>query len=470
MRCLLHPATLRWAFRRAGGPCRCCRTLCCLQPARRAVAWRPWGCWDAASATPHGAYDRLAAGTSGGTSLCENRRCRCSYTALGSLTHQPVERSALPVPLPPPCVGRDVYNERPVGELTAAAEAGVTAVGPAAREQAGRLPVWLCSLTRPAAARTNPPTHISACGLPKRTHTNSHTLTNHCLLAKLAAVDLPRGAIIHTNRGDIWLKLFPDEASRRRTPRCARYGRRAACTLLPAAQRSRACAHLHLAALCLELQQTPAVCVLLCKQTTLLERQLHLALPLREQASSSPPTRPPACSAQRRWRTSPRTPRTATTTASSSTASSRASCCRRETRWVRCAAHAAPPSCPPPTPHHTLRACPQASAPSPRGSPPQLALFGICRAAQGLPSCLPALAALSWLELAKRGRPAQSNQRRQSSPRRWRRGAGGRLPPPPSPPHTHPLPSASLPLPIPAGNGTGGESIWGGEFPDEITR
>lgn len=26
-----------------------------------------------------------------------------------------------------------------------------------------------------------------------------------------AAVELPRGAIIHTNKGDIWLKLFPDE-------------------------------------------------------------------------------------------------------------------------------------------------------------------------------------------------------------------------------------------------------------------
>jgi hypothetical protein len=24
-------------------------------------------------------------------------------------------------------------------------------------------------------------------------------------------VELPRGAIIHTNKGDIWLKLFPDE-------------------------------------------------------------------------------------------------------------------------------------------------------------------------------------------------------------------------------------------------------------------
>lgn len=31
-------------------------------------------------------------------------------------------------------------------------------------------------------------------------------------------VDLPRGAIIHTNRGDIWLKLFPDEASHEAPP------------------------------------------------------------------------------------------------------------------------------------------------------------------------------------------------------------------------------------------------------------
>jgi peptidylprolyl isomerase domain and WD repeat-containing protein 1 len=54
--------------------------------------------------------------------------------------------------------GRDVFNERPVGEAAVAAlEAGGAGVaGP-------------------------------------------------------AAMELPRGAIIHTNKGDIWLKLFPDE-------------------------------------------------------------------------------------------------------------------------------------------------------------------------------------------------------------------------------------------------------------------
>jgi hypothetical protein len=28
-----------------------------------------------------------------------------------------------------------------------------------------------------------------------------------------APSDLPRGAVIHTNKGDIWVKLFPDEVS-----------------------------------------------------------------------------------------------------------------------------------------------------------------------------------------------------------------------------------------------------------------
>lgn len=56
---------------------------------------------------------------------------------------------------PPPLPGRDVFNERPVGEEAAALAAGGGAGGP--------------------------------------------------------SVELPHGAIIRTSRGDIWVKLFPDE-------------------------------------------------------------------------------------------------------------------------------------------------------------------------------------------------------------------------------------------------------------------
>jgi peptidylprolyl isomerase domain and WD repeat-containing protein 1 len=94
------------------------------------------------------------------------------------------------------------------------------------------------------------------------------------------SADLPRGAVIHTNRGDIWVKLFPDEVS------------------AVIASRRRACLHhasLSFFWLCVRRPVAPA----------------HRR------------PRPSPCvprSARAPWRISPPTPRTGTTTASSSTA------------------------------------------------------------------------------------------------------------------------------------------------------
>ncbi len=96
------------------------------------------------------------------------------------------------------------------------------AVGPAASEQSG------CCLrgahpssTCPAAcspARLKKLPALRGCSVPlwlprpACVH-RAHPAHPRLCPATCAAVDLPRGAIIHTNKGDIWLKLFPDEAS-----------------------------------------------------------------------------------------------------------------------------------------------------------------------------------------------------------------------------------------------------------------
>ena len=66
--------------------------------------------------------------------------------------HPPNHR---PTTRPPHLPARDVFNERPAGEEAAGALQAPGAAGP--------------------------------------------------------AVELPRGAVVHTTKGDIWLKLFPDE-------------------------------------------------------------------------------------------------------------------------------------------------------------------------------------------------------------------------------------------------------------------
>jgi len=100
--------------------------------------------------------------------------------------------------------------------------------------------------------------------------------------------DLPRGAVIHTNRGDIWIKLFPDEVSSKQpTQRVVPFLRLQPAVLPPPGW---------------------LLAVLLLR-------------PLPYCGPSSITLRPPAqhCSARAPSRTSPCTPRPATTTASSST-------------------------------------------------------------------------------------------------------------------------------------------------------
>ena len=62
---------------------------------------------------------------------------------------------------------------------------------------------------------------VAAVELPRGAviHTNNRSIlslsilqpSSHLPCISCPTVELPRGAVIHTNKGDIWLKLFPDE-------------------------------------------------------------------------------------------------------------------------------------------------------------------------------------------------------------------------------------------------------------------
>ena len=136
---------------------------------------------------------------------------------------------------------RDVYNERPVGEAAAAIEGGGGgAVGPAGREcwalegqgsrgdactgcllhEAHRCPASRVPATA-AAARLRAALMLlpaSPCFLllpPAPPPTTHHPPTTHPPHSHTHTAELPRGAVIHTNKGDIWLKLFSDEVRKR---------------------------------------------------------------------------------------------------------------------------------------------------------------------------------------------------------------------------------------------------------------